>query len=312
MISAEQRARRRNHLGSSDAATIFDLNPYSDQTELYWSKVAEVPDEQTDSTSAGNFLEPAICGWAAHRLGVEITPSVEIIREGQLQAANLDALINGRREAIEAKYCGDPAVAEQYGAEGSDQVPEHTLIQAQHQMYVGELERVWVAVLLLIRRAEFRIYTIERHDGIIGELVTRENEWWERHVVPRIPPDGNPVPPLAALKAIGRRPKSIEILDDEAIELWHEYERLGKAAKAIGDDREQVQAKILSLLRDAEAGALPDGRMLTYLSQKSARRCDYDMLRALSPQLYDQLVTQGEHRVLRITKANTTAVRKAA
>lgn len=301
-ITAEQREARRHHLGSSDAAAIMGLDPWRNAGDVYWSKVMDTADEESAPMRVGNLLEDAICQFAAQELGVELERNVSLASpdDGGILSANLDARIVGRPEGVEAKYS---SFIEGWGDEGTDQVPHHVLVQCQHQAHVAGLDRVWVPALLLHRRAEFRLYCVDRHDELIEQLVAEELRFWREHVEPRIPPADRPVPPLPALKRLRREPASVVTLSAEAADVLTRWEAAKAAAKAAEEHVEAAQAAVLMLLGEAEAGRLPDGRALTYLEQKSAPRCDTKLLRALAPEIAEQVVTQGTHRVLRVKKA---------
>lgn len=304
MITEQQRLARRNHLGSSDAPAVVGLSPWRTPADVYYSKVYESDDQTTEAMETGNRLEPAILDFAAERLGVALRRNVSLVSGGRdegILAANLDALVADRDEAVEAKYVGPTAAAE-WGSDGTDEVPDHVNLQVQHQMYVADLDRVWVAAAIAGYRLEWRLYVVPRSAAIIGALVDREIEFWRRHVTPRCPPESS-APSIEVLKLLRRTPGSCVDLGEEAAALWLQREFAAEQRKNANADYEDATAKLLAMLGESEAGRLPDGRMLTYLSQRSAPRCDVKRLRAEHPELYGELVTESTCRVLRLKKA---------
>jgi predicted phage-related endonuclease len=300
MLTPEQRERRRQHLGASDAAAIVLGRDRWNKTpaDIYWSKVGPaIPDTNTDATSAGNLIEPAIVKWCAEYLGVTPIPDQERVSAGGILAANFDALIAERpREAIEAKL---RTPSDEWGMEATDEVEQDVLIQCQHQCYVGDLDRVWVPVLMLGHHAEFKLYVVKRNDDLIQEITQRELTFWEKYVVPKVAPDLSP-PPLAALKALHRAPASSIVLPAEAVTIWEDMQASSDAINRMVKEKELRQRELLAMLGEAESGTLPDGRTLTYLLQNSAPSPDYVLLRANHPDIYDQFIRQGQHRVLRM------------
>lgn len=304
-ITARQRLARRNHLGSSDAPAILGLSPWRSRGDVYYSKVLDAEDaeatEATEAMETGNRLEAPLLEFAAERLGMKLRRNQHRVsdgRDGGILAANFDALVCDRPEAVEAKYVG-PNAAGEWGQEGTDEVPDHVNLQCQHQMYVGGLSRVWVAAVVAAYRLEWRLYLVPRSPAIIAAMVDQELAFWREHVSPRIPPDEQP-PPLELIKALRREPGSCVDLGDEALQAWLRREVAAEQVKAAEAAKDAATAELLALLGTAEAGWLPDGRMLTYLSQRSAPRCDLKRLRAEAPNLYSLIVTEGSHRVLRI------------
>ncbi len=306
MITEEQRQRRKGFLGSSDAAAVFDLDPFRDKTSVYWDKVADMPDDgPTASMRAGNLLEGAILDYAAQELGVEIERDIEIAPPADLpyMGANLDGRVDGKtHEGVEAKY--DTFTVDQWGDEGTDQVPERVIVQVHHQMAVAALDRVWVPVL---KPRGFGLYVVDRSEELISQVIEGERKFWDEHVLAELPPSGDPTPPLAYLKARNREPESIVDLDEAALEAWRELEERRATAKAAKEDVDAAQARVIDLLGDAEGGRLPSGDLITFLEQKSAPSCDSKRLRALHPDVYREFFRQGTHRRLRLKAAKRAA-----
>jgi hypothetical protein len=92
-------------------------------------------------------------------------------------------------------------------------------------------------------------------------------------------------------------------LGDEAVELWHDLDEVKAKLKELEAVKEQRYAAVIAMLQDAEGGRLPDGSLITYLDQRSPVRCDTTRLRALHPDIFDLLCSDGRHRVLRLKAA---------
>lgn len=302
-LTAEQRALRRARIGSSDLPALFDMGfaPIQTRNDLYYSKVLEMPERDSDAFDIGNTLEGLLVGWAADKLKVQIERG-RYVDEG-LFAVNLDAAILDRPEAIEAKYSGEPQL---WGDdEGTDQVPDRVILQCQGQCYVAELARVWVPVALVVgQRLQLRMYCVQRNEELIKQVVNTGRDFWEQHVAKGLPPDPSKPAPLEALKALRRVPNKIIALDDDGVERWEALATARAAHTQAEKDKDLATARVLELLGDAETGMLPDGRQITNFSQNSAPSCDWKQLRALHPAVYEQFVKQGTHRVLRIKNLN--------
>jgi hypothetical protein len=126
--------------------------------------------------------------------------------------------------------------------------------------------------------------------------------WWHTYVVPKQSPNDDP-PALDVLKRLRREPASVIDLPATAADVLSVWEQTKDAAKQTKEEAEFAQAAALMLLDRHEAGRLPDGRLLTYLEQNTARQCDMDRLRTEFPDAYAQCSTQPKCRVLRIKKA---------
>jgi hypothetical protein len=87
---------------------------------------------------------------------------------------------------LEIKTAGMPTCF-QFGEPGTDQVPYTYLVQCQWYMALTGLPR-WDLIVWLGHRNQTQIYTITRHDGLIASLVATAHEWWEKHIIGRVPP----------------------------------------------------------------------------------------------------------------------------
>lgn len=298
-ITEEQRTLRKRWLGSSDAAAIFGLDDFGrTPVDVYFDKVADMPaGRATKSQEAGNFLERAILDFAEARLGTEIERNVMVPPPPELpfMGANLDG-ITAAGEVVEAK--AEFQHPDLWGDEGSDQVPERVILQTHHQMIVTEAQVAWVPVLLL---RTLRLYRVERNDELAEAIIEGERKFWTEHIEAGVPPGEGP-PPMDYLRSLRREPETID-LSDEAAELWARLEATKALAKDVKADEETIKRELIDLLGRAEAGRLPDGRLIVFAEQKSTPSVDHARLRAQWPDAARECVRQGTHRTLRIKKA---------
>ena len=298
-ITKFQRSRRRQHIGASDAPAVLGLSPWQTQTDVYWSKVAETPEEPTEAMQIGNRLESPLIQFGCESLGIKAKRNQFRVAKDRIIAASLDALVIRKPEALECKFVG-PAQAQNWGEPWTDQIPDHVNVQCQVQMYAANLERVWLPVAVAQGRLDWRIYgPIERHEGIIAAVVERLLAWWRQYVIPRLPPDELP-PPLEVLRSLRRQPGSVIDLDQSAIDAvaWWEATRDKRMATEVQEDN--AKAKVIGLLGDSEAGRLPDGRMIMYTPESAGARLDLDALRAEEPEVWRRFSRATKRRVLRI------------
>ena len=303
-ITEKQRLARVKKLGSSDAPAILGVSPWQTATDVYWSKCTPITEaDPTQAMRTGNRLEGALIEFAQEELAAPIKRNQYRVSheldEGML-AANLDGIVVGKSEGVECKYVGQ-SMADQWGDPGTDEVPDHVIVQVQHAMYCAELERMWVAAAVARYSLEWRLYCVRRHEPLVRLIVEREMAFWENHILTGIPPAPGP-PPLEVLVILRREPGSLTFLDDEYLEAVKTYEELAAARRFIDQRVEKAKQELLALLDEAEAGKFSDGTLVTFLSQRSPARCDLANFRAECPALYDKYVTQGTHRVLRIKR----------
>lgn len=304
---------RKNHLGASETPVVLGLSPYSmTPRDIYWRKVADIEDEPTKAQARGHWLEDSLLDWASEQLGAGIVRNqFRVLHEGdgaEILSATHDALMQAKPEGLEAKVVGrwNPEYAD-WGEEGTDQIPASIVIQVQQQMLVSGLEVVWLPIAIETTGLERRMYRVPRDEELIGLFRVPAVEWWRRHVVSRVVPGDDPTPPMAVLKRLNRIEGSVVDLDAAVAELIESREQVKAEIKAGEERDEALKCRIIEALGEAEAGRLPDGRLVTYKEQRSSPSVNLSALKLLHPDLYTELVTQGTHRTLRVCKAKKSA-----
>jgi len=306
-ITEAQRAGRRASIGSSDIAAILGMDPFRSAADVWAEKTYELKDlDENRSIALGNRFERSILEQAAEDLAIDVElddPSLLHLTSpaDPLFRCHLDARVlrDGRpaAEALEAKWT---ALGEkEWGEPGSDQVPKRVIVQVHHQMFCGELELVRPAVLLSrFGRPDVETFRVERNEALIEILVGRAREWWQRHVVAGVPPEGEP-PSVDVLKRIRRIPRSVVPCDKELVDEWA---RLRKKRLDTEKAETRAKAKMLAALGDAEAGEYGDPlKWLTYFEQSSTR-LDQTALKFNHPDVYQRCLRSGTSRTPRIQK----------
>lgn len=260
-LTNEQREARRKYLGSSEAAAVMGLDPYRSAADVWMSKTGKVDDYEGDAdTERGLLLEPAILSWAERKLGVPFVRDQFVTGRCVNLCYNADALIEQRREIVEAKSTVN---ADEYGDQDTDQVPKRVLVQTHHGMYVcGDSWRVaWVPILVPgFRRFEFRMYRVDRIDELAETIAERGDEFMEKYVQRDIRPDDFR-PSLEVLKRTRRTPNKVIEIPDQVVDGLVTARAAMKQAK---DDCEDAEAEVLKALGDAEGATYSRGE-LTYL-----------------------------------------------
>lgn len=190
MITEEQRQRRKQGIGGSDAAIILQVCPYKDIYQLWEEKTGRRESEDISSKPAvhwGNVLEDVILKEYARLTGHEVSACDKTHSHPDYpwMLGHIDGKIEGQSKILECKTAGYNAKKD-WGQPGTDQVPLHYLVQTQHYLAVTGCEAADVAVL--IAGSDFRIYTIKRDEGIVKHLIEQERKFWEEHVLKDIEP----------------------------------------------------------------------------------------------------------------------------
>jgi predicted phage-related endonuclease len=269
-ITPEQRAERRNHLGSSDLAAILNLDPFKTAWDVWASKTGQLDDyapellDGADPRYAGNILESSVLQFAADRLGpVEANRHKEI--EGSPIAVNTDAVVVASGEPVEAKTVGlfgRLRDEEYWGEDGSvNQVPDRVIIQAHAHMIAWD--RGLCHIPALIGGRGLVMLGVTRDDRLASTILFRANEFWQRYVLPKSPPP-DVAGSIEILKLVRRQPNKVVPLDPTLVEAWLKAKDAESEAK---DAAESAKAAVLTALGDAEAGNAGDAGAVTFMEQ---------------------------------------------
>ena len=268
MLTQKQLEQRRGHFTATAVVKALGLAPWKDATatSVYYDEVSPQLDrEPSEAMTMGSWLEIPLIQFAVKRLRASaVRSNLFRVSKGQdngLLSCTLDARLRNRlNEAIEAKYVG-PDYVDDWGEDDTDQVPVYVAAQVQTQMYVAELETVWVAAFLALPRPERRLYRVDRDAGVIDMLVSFAVGWWKDHIVARVPPTDAP-PPMEILRAMKRMPKTLAVVKPELVEAWHAAHGIKAWA---GRLVKRADHAVLTAMGDAEAVDGGHAGLVTYL-----------------------------------------------
>src|SRR6266849_2791235 len=139
----------------------------------------ETPDPDRDFLlDLGNSLEPVIAGLYEKQTGRTLIalapPGIWEHPKHPMLLGSPDRLVRGERRGVELK--SENLFQDKFGESGTDQVPEHYLIQCAHYMAITNYD-AW-DVALLHGGARFNIYTINRDLELEKAMVEQLLNWW--------------------------------------------------------------------------------------------------------------------------------------
>ena len=284
MLTNEQLIARRNYIGASDVPAILGFSPFATAYDLWLQKKHGVISQGNTNTREGDYREHGTMLWCQDQIAPQtIVRDVEIARhdlpfplcvhlDGQLP----DGVVN-------AKWSGD---GREYGEAGTDEVPEYIRIQEFAEMLATHGQYALVPVDIRVRG--YAMFRIERPDNdTFGAMVEMLAKWWRDHIVGDIVPEiGERAPSYELLGKVKREPGSVVELPEDAAQLLDYIDDAKRQKKEAEEVESRNKSTLLSMLGLAEAGRLPDGRLITFYEQE---RKGYT-------------VEGGRYRVLRIKK----------
>ena len=188
---AEWLAARRNGVTASEIAVLMGLSPYSSPYALYHQKlgVLDGPDE-TEAMALGTHMEPFIAGRFAERYAQFYVEgdghALYAHPDRPWQMATPDRILTEKatqtnwQEFIDAEpvavlECKIDGGSDEWGDDGSDQIPVHYRCQVLWQMDVMGVTTGYVACLLWSRR-KVQVYEITRDDQAEADLKLMREE----------------------------------------------------------------------------------------------------------------------------------------
>jgi putative phage-type endonuclease len=260
---------------STDAAAVLGLSPWRGAIDVWERMTAELagkPYEREDLTGPdverGIHLEKGIRDWAGQRLGRQTEPgSFSVHPKKDWLGASNDGftLAVPKKRLLEIKC---PRRDDGWGADGTDEVPDHYLAQDMVEMACHQMS----SDVVLFTFGDIRIFPIERDIEAEAELIAALDDWRVRYVVAGVEP------PVDASASYGRHlarrfARHNSEMREATIESrkWmaqlHEARELSKKAEAI-----ELEARnhLCAEIGDAEGIVCPvDGWRLTWKLVKS-------------------------------------------
>lgn len=176
---------RRVGIGGSEVGAICGLSKYKSAYSIYLSKLNELPEEQqSDSAHFGNVLEDIVAKEFTRVTGKKVRRLNKMLRhkEHSFMIADLDRVVVGEKAFLECKTCSAYLSKEWEG----DLIPETYMLQIQHYMSVTGYDYCYIACL--VGGNKFVWKQINRDDELINTIIEIEKDFWENHVLKRIPP----------------------------------------------------------------------------------------------------------------------------
>lgn len=265
-LTPEWFAKRSEIIGSSEVAAACGMDDsYRTPLHVYREKLGlEAPFEGNEHTRRGRRYEPLIAEDFTEATGRALQKypcPMYIHPDHPFVAATPDGIVSAT-EGLEIK-CPTPHMRKFYGDEGSDDVPQQYLMQAQQQMAVMGWEVVYVTVKFEIHLAPV-IYRVNRNDALIDLMIQAELELMER-IRNQDPPEINwshPSAPRLVREMYASVNDTRVLISDEGFNNWVKAEEMAAQIKQLEADRELLRAKVFAEMAENGIGVLGDGRIV--------------------------------------------------
>lgn len=303
---------RQKGIGGSDIAAIVGLNPFKTPMQVWESKVHPVQDdEQSEPAYWGNTLEEVVAKEYAKRTGrkVQRVNTQMQHKDFDFVLANIDRAVVNPDIAGRVYWTGDRLTTDRilecktangfavkkWGESGSDYVPDEYLVQCQ--WYLGVTGASVCDLAVLIGGQDFRIYTIERDDDLIGDLLVQGAAFWDL-VKSSTAPDPHNYP-----EAVKAWPKSDPALtlqaDGSLVDDLDQIQEIKSKIKALEAEEDVIKARVMLQMQEAETITYQGVKVATCKTQARSS-FDSKQFEKDHPFLYEKYKKTSTTRVLRI------------
>jgi putative phage-type endonuclease len=161
---------RQNHVGASDASTCMGLNPWRTRNQLWEEKVLGWTQELNANMKRGQDLEVFARVEYQQVTNLFVLPMVGESIIHPFISASFDGITTDLRNAVEIK-CGKAS----HKLAEKGEIPVYYMAQLQHQMYVGNLEKI---DYFSFDGTNGILIPVKRDDFFIEEMIDKELEFW--------------------------------------------------------------------------------------------------------------------------------------
>lgn len=260
MTRKEWLALRRQSVGASEAAALFNLHPYQSPYSLWAEKTGEVepPDESTDQQEFGLVIEPYLAKRYERETGrriLELKPLTVFTHDSIPASATPDRIF---ATGIHVANNGVLELKRWSHYSPHEDIPAHAQIQVQQQMLCTELRIGAFAIL-----GPFdKFYTAEatRNEQFLALLVEKIEEFWFYVTKGTPPPADGHAATTEALKRLHPKDNgSTVVLPAEAEKWTSELAWIEKQKKELDTRETACKNSLRAAIGDATYGRLPDG-----------------------------------------------------
>ena len=282
-------------IGGTTVSAIVGQNPWVTPHSAYLKLRNEVPPTPDNEAMAlGRRFEPIVANVfagchpeyrVAHNRKNTEEPELYVHDQYDYLIGHPDRLLykvdsDELTEGLEIKT-SNWANIKSWGAEGTDLIPPHYLIQCQWYAGLANLPEWRVAVAFFNDEGgmkQYREYDVHADAELFDALVERAVEFWEQHVIPGVPPEIDQVDETTKRWLNERYPRNVEPLatatSDEEIVMRAFIEKK-KALEEAQKEYDAIEMKLKLAIGDRDGLESSLYGKATWKRSKDSSRVDY-------------------------------------
>jgi len=289
---------RATGIGGSEAGAVLGLNPWTTPLDVYLRKIGEAEEfEGNAATFWGTKLEAVVAEVLAEKRGIKLRRRNATLRSDKYpwMTGHIDREVVGEKILVEIKTASQYTM-DRWGPEDTEEFPDEYKAQIEHYFELTGYEQALLAVLIGGR--DFRVYEYLRDDDFHEILLEREREFWQEHVVKRVPPPPTTVDDILALYPSDD--ESVAVADERTLDAIASLRDVKAQLKELTEAKKNLEFQVKAAMGPAAVLTGPSGGTLATWKAQTRRTIDTKRLRAEMPEIADELTTESTIRVLRL------------
>ena len=276
-------AARRHGITGTDVAAILGLNPWRNALDVYLEKLGQADEVKANEAmwwgtyleegmarryteltnlGRGDLLRGAAIAGAFPKNRVLVFgkgPVAQVLVRHRMYPfllATMDGLVPTMQRGLELKTASDHS-ADEWGEQGTDQVPLHYLTQCAHYMAIAEYP-AWDVGALIGAGARISgnlaLYQVQRNRTLESEIVDTAVRFWKEHVQKRVPPaiDGSNRWQAYLAKKYAKGTGVVLKATARINELAQQYREAQKRRQQAEADETLVRNQLAAIVRSAD------------------------------------------------------------
>ena len=290
---------RKKGIGGSDAGAVCGLNPYRTAMQVYSDKTSDTIEEiDNEAMRQGREFEDYVARRFTEATGKKVRRANAMFYHESypFMLADVDRMVVGENAGLECKTAS-PFMAEHWK---DGKIPLSYQIQCYHYMTVCNADAWYIAVLIYGR--EFKYYKLERDESMLADLVRIEQDFWENHVMKRVPPEPDGSKLADSVIAEYYKNSVAKILPLKGFDdKLRRRQELKEDMERLESEKKKIEQELKLYLGEAELAENEQYRVSW--KSVSSNRVDESRLKEEQPEIYAQYQKVIQSRRLRVKAA---------
>lgn len=322
---------RRKGIGGSDASIVLGISPFATARDLYYDKLKIVSYQDSEENwvakRIGHLLEDLAAEIFQKKTGYQVYAIRKMFYHPNhpFMLADVDFFItlpNGEKAILEIKTTNYNA-KDNWWLEGVETVPVNYEAQGRHYMCVTNLNHVFYCCLY-DNSGDVIIRHIERDETYEAELIALEENFWNTHVLSKIPPpyteDGDLIIQSVKKHVGPADPNASGIIFDLPLsscaarfaELKSQKKQIDSESQKIEQEMKRLQGQIVAAMGKSCTATGSIGCSTYTVTYKPSKKPTINKdnlirLQAQHPDIYEEYVTITESRKFYVKKSQDDA-----